>query len=91
MPLTDAFGRAWAHKTTVKVGDVLECDGDFTCIAKGDRRRVKRWDGDRSGHDLEYSKTPFARLYIRCGDGKHFLHGQEGDDGELVGLYSVSN
>lgn len=88
MPLTDTNGVAWAHSTTVKVGDKLRCDGGFTCLAKGDVREVKRNDGSLADtHDPEYAKDPFARLYIDCADGTHTLDGQVGDDGELVGLY----
>ena len=90
MPLTDIDGRTWALRSTVKVGDVLECDGDFTCMKAGDRKVVKRWDGDMPHHDPDYLKDPFARLYIECNDGKHFLDGQEADTGELTGLYPAS-
>jgi hypothetical protein len=89
MPLTDSFGRAWAHRDSIKVGDVLECDDGFTCIRPGDHKIVKAFEGELKHHDPEYAKDPFARLYIECSDGTHSLDGQVGEDGELVGLYPV--
>lgn len=79
MPLTDKHGRKWAFAKDVKVGDMLECDPGFTCMACGAKRCVKR-EGTRGG---------FSTLYIDCRDGKHFLEGQIGEDGELVGLYKA--
>ena len=76
---TDKSGRIWAHSTTVKVGDVLECDGGFTCMSAGDRKTVKA-SGPRT----------FARMYVECSDGSHMLDGQLGRHGELVGFYPVA-
>lgn len=78
MPLVDVQGRSWAHSSTVKTGDVLITDGGFTCMGKHARRTVKI--DDTSGD-----------LYVDCDDGKHFLYGQTGDDGELVGLYNLNS
>lgn len=90
MPLTDNFGKAWAHSKTVKAGDKLQCDGGFTCLGDGEVVTVHHHAGDLPNHDPEYLKEPIARLYIPCKDGKHFIDGQIGDDGELVGLYPVT-
>lgn len=87
MPLFDNFGRAWAHSGSVKEGDVLTCDGGFTCMAEGDRKVVKRREGPMKGYSANYAKDPFARLYVDCKDGTHMLDGQVGNDGELVGFY----
>lgn len=77
MSLADKFGRKWAHSSAVKVGDKLECDPGFTCVARGAVRIVKR----------DTSIRGFGGLYIDCKDGQHFLDGQLGDDGELDGMY----
>ena len=54
----------------LKVGDTVITDGGFTCM-KASPRKVHE---DNEG------------LYIRCRDGRHYLDGQEDEDGELVGL-----
>lgn len=87
MPLTDKHGKTWAHSTTVKVGDILVTDDGFTCMGAGERKTVESWDGPMPNTDPEYLKDPFSRLFVECRDGCHFLDGQVGDDGELVGLY----
>jgi hypothetical protein len=79
MPLTDINGRPYARVQTVKAGDLVETDGDFTCMDEGKRQTVL---ADKNRHG-------FKRLYVecRCPGGRHYLCQQLGDDGELVGLY----
>lgn len=90
MPLSDNFGVTWAHSTTVKAGDKLKCDDGFTCLADGEIVEVCTYHGHMPNHDEDYLKLPIARLYIPCTEGEHFIDGQIGDDGELVGLYPVA-
>jgi hypothetical protein len=90
MPLTDKAGHLWAHRSTVKAGDVLITDGGFTCMGNHERKVVKSFEGPLLHCDAEYAKDPFARLYIDCSDGTHGLDGQVGEDGELIGLYAAS-
>jgi hypothetical protein len=53
-------------------GVKVKTDGGFTCMPKGAVRTIRSDD---------------AGLFIRCGDGKHYLTGQVDDKtGELVGL-----
>ena len=80
MPLTDTFGVPWAHITTCKEGQTVKCDGGFDCIPEGEKRTIKS--------DSRF-KDRFQSLYIYCAEGKHFLSGQVGEDGELIGLYPV--
>lgn len=87
----DRYGRAYAIADEVKAGDVLQCDGGFTCMALGAKKVVKRRAGKLTGVSKEYAKDPFARLYIDCKDGSHSLGGQCGDHGELMGLYHVKS
>lgn len=79
MPLEDTKGVKWAHSDTVKEGDRLICDGGFTCLHEHSTSVVK----------ADHTKIGIEALYIECADGQHFLDGQIGDDGELVGLYPV--
>lgn len=63
--------------TTIKIDDihpgtVLIADGGFTCLRCGDTRSVERDDK--------------GEPYIRCDNGRHYLDGQEDDDGNLIGL-----
>lgn len=55
-------------------GDIVVADGGFTCIRAGEHQ-VREMDG---------------LLFVPCDDGKHFLDGQEDDDGYLVGLTKKS-
>lgn len=55
----------------IKIGDILIPDGGFTCMAADKPKCVEEHDGE---------------LFIPCSDGKHFLCGQEDDEGNLVGL-----
>lgn len=79
MPLVDTKGRTWAHSTTCKAGDVLVCDGGFTCLREGAEVEVHS-DPERDGVNA---------LYVPCDDGAHYLDGQLDFDGcgAFVGLY----
>lgn len=80
MPLQDKQGRAWAHSSTIKAGDMLRTDGGFTCLGEG---VVIRVEDDKEHEGL-------AGLYISCDDGRHYVEAQVGDEGELVGLYPAT-
>lgn len=54
----------------VKEGDTIIADGGFTCIHPG----PVAVEGDAKG------------LFVHCAEGKHYLAGQEGGDGDLIGL-----
>lgn len=75
MPLHDTKGVPWAHSDTCKAGDQLKCDGGFTCIETG---AVVTVHANKGGE-----------LFVPCADGQHYLIGQVGEDGELVGMYSA--
>lgn len=77
MQLQDLKGAKWAHRDTIKEGDMVRADAGFTCIPDGAVLTVRR---DRTHEG-------FAGLCISCEDGNHWLSSQLGDDGELVGLY----
>lgn len=55
----------------VRAGDTLVADNGFTCMLAG----PKQVHADTA-----------QRLYVQCGDGRHYLHGQKGQDGRLVGF-----
>lgn len=57
----------------VKPGDMVMCDDGFPCMPPG-RRRV-----EVSAHGL----------FVRCNEGHHYLSGQVGDDGLLIGIYGA--
>lgn len=57
--------------TDVKPGDILITDRGFTCMDKGQHLTVRL---SRHG------------LWIPCRVGRHYLDGQEDEDGFLVGL-----
>lgn len=65
------------HFSEVKVGDKLKVlDDEFTCMEKGAIRTV-------------YSSNPpngFSSMYIKCGDGMHFLESQLDTEKYLIGL-----
>lgn len=90
MPLKDKAGRSWAHRSKVKAGDALRTDGGFTCLAEGEIRLVKMETGRLPGCSSQPPPDDFSRLYIDCGDGRHYLEGQIGDEGELVGFYNAA-
>jgi hypothetical protein len=55
----------------VKAGDRLVADDGFTCLR----------------HDEVVTVAACANgLYVPCTSGSHYLDGQEGDDGALIGL-----
>ncbi|TPM39616.1 hypothetical protein [Mesorhizobium sp. B2-3-4] len=56
----------------VKAGDRLIADGGFDCI--------------KANEVLTVRSSVLGSLYVPCGCGKHFLDGQEGDDGKLIGF-----
>ncbi len=59
--------------TAIKAGDIVQVDGDFTCLNDGETRTVVD-DGDGPK--------------IACTDGWHYLDGQLSDDGShYVGVY----
>jgi len=71
--LTDLQGREYAKIKDVKEGNVLETDGHFTCMRKGEKNRVY--------------KDPNNELFLICDDGRHYLDGQKKDD-YYLGMYS---
>lgn len=55
----------------IKSGDTIVTDGGFTCMGAGPKTVEADGDG----------------LFVRCNDGKHYLAGQEDEEGaDLVGL-----
>lgn len=75
--MNDKNGRTYATVADTKIGDILQVDGDFTCMEPNGRRIV-------------FALTT-GELYVTCGDGKHFLDGQKSEDGtHYVGLYPVA-
>ena len=54
----------------LKVGDKVIADAGFDCLHAG----THKVEGDSGG------------LFISCKKGRHYLSGQEGDDGDLIGL-----
>lgn len=74
--MKDINGREYAKVSDVKVGHVVEVDGDFTCLAEGTLCTVY---ADAKGDK-----------FINCVHGPHYLAGQyEHDDAGdyYVGLY----
>ena len=53
-------------------GDIVVVDGGFTCREAGEVMVYEAVDG----------------LYFECEHGRHYLDGQEDDDGNLVGISS---
>jgi len=56
----------------LKAGHRVQADAGFTCIVPDAILDVKATDG--------------GALFVVCADGKHFLEGQEEEDGSLVGF-----
>lgn len=54
----------------LKPGSTIIADDGFTCMTAGQ----KTVHADAHG------------LYVPCNDGKHYLDGQEDEDGKLVGI-----
>ncbi|ETI62995.1 hypothetical protein C100_14880 [Sphingobium sp. C100] len=69
----DKNGRAYAHLSSLKAGDRVEVDGDFTCIP--------------AGSTLTVEVDPTGELFIPCTSGMHFLDGQLCGEDTLVGVY----
>lgn len=66
-----------AYKRHVKYDDLepglkVWVDGAFSCMTKGPQVVEISPDGD---------------FYIQCNEGMHFLEGQRGPDGKLVGIF----
>lgn len=55
----------------LSAGSIVKADGGFTCIEPG----------EHVVHADEHGK-----LFILCADGRHFLDGQVGGDGTLIGI-----
>lgn len=58
----------------VKPGDMVMLDDGFSCMPPGRRRVETSEDGS---------------LFVPCDEGRHYLSGQVGDDGFLVGVYAA--
>lgn len=57
--------------TDIKAGDVLIADGGFTCIRKG-AECIVRGEG--------------RRMHVLCDQGEHYLEGQVGEHGTIIGF-----
>lgn len=57
----------------VKAGDWIMADSGFICLKAGP-------------HKVEAEDV---QLYVVCDCGKHFLDGQVGADGELIGMHQI--
>lgn len=55
----------------LKSGDTIVVDGGFPCMS----------DGPKTVH-----VTNNKDFYVICRDGRHFLSGQEDENGELIGI-----
>lgn len=72
----DLQGRPYAKMSDLKVGDIIQVDGDFTCIPANAKRTVRLLHGE---------------LYLDYSCGAHLLCGQEEDDCDtLIGIYKCS-
>ena len=56
----------------VKIGQKIVADGCFTCMGEGAVRTVMKGEN--------------GLPYIRCSEGQHYLAGQVGRGGSLIGL-----
>jgi hypothetical protein len=65
--------REFARIGKVRSGDILEADGGFDCMKKGELLPVLSQED---------------KLYVRCKQGRHYLSGQESGH-FYVGLYKV--
>lgn len=73
-------GREWARMSNLKAGQILHCDGDFTCGI--------------AGKDVVVGQTIDGKWFVNCNDGRHFLDGQlatetGGSTDHLVGMWPV--
>lgn len=77
--MKDKQGREYARLSKLKVGDMVEVDGDFDCMRPGSRHMVQRDEDD-------------GDLYISCDAESHKLDGQvsDGDGDSLIGIYPVA-
>lgn len=55
----------------IKAGDMVRVDDGFPCMSEGLKTVAANEGGD---------------LYVTCDDGKHFLDGQEDENGDLLGI-----
>lgn len=72
MTPTDKHGKRYLKLSEAKAGQIVTIDDGFTCARTG-RRKLQADDR--------------GKLYFRCGDGKHFIHGQADDGIHCVGIY----
>jgi hypothetical protein len=92
---TDLRGRPYARLSELRVGMVVQVDGDFDCIEPWSTREVKH-DPDAARRALTQGAfTRFHSLYIDCndGDGRYFLEDQidfEGNGDSLIGVYPAA-
>ena len=70
--MSDTTGRFYVKIRDLKAGDVVQVDGDFTCIEPWEQCTIKADD--------------VGNLYIDCVEGRHYLDGQEEGD-YYLGLY----
>lgn len=71
----DKHGREYARVASTKAGDLIQVDGDFTCIHP--------WL-------CQHVQIEEKGLYLFCDDGQHFLNGQLNDDGTFyIGIYPI--
>lgn len=68
----DKQGRPYAKMSELKAGDVVEIDGDFTCMKPWTKQPVQN---DKDG------------LFLECEEGHHYLSGQADDGEHCVGVY----
>lgn len=74
--MIDLQGREYARIDQLKPGDVVQVDGDFTCM--------KPWSKSQVCIDDE------GELYLHCSEGRHDLSGQLIDDSQyLMGVYKI--
>jgi hypothetical protein len=72
---TDIYNRQYARLADLKVGDYVEVDGGFTCMTRGEKKKVKKGIANL--------------LYIDCDGGGHYLIEQIDRDGFLIGIFQV--
>lgn len=65
----------YAKLSELKVGDSVQVDGGFSCMARESIKQVK--------------VDPNGRKWIACKDGKHYLDGQADDGEHCVGVVHV--
>lgn len=58
----------------LKDGMKIFVDDNFDCLSTGMTHTVR--------------KNEHSRFYVRCDEGKHFLDGQVGDFGYLIGIFA---